>query len=99
MPTRPQKEGEREGERKKVGYHSGSWLLEIAGSVALATCLTPFSSPAQVVYLDPNFRALTHWGKVGRDCLPELIRCVCVRLGESKLQHCALQHCALPCES
>jgi len=52
----------------KVGYHSGSWLLEIAGPMPSSTCLPPFKTSTQVVYLVPNFIALKRGGKVGHGC-------------------------------
>lgn len=67
MRTRGRKGGrETERWRKKVGYHSGSRLLEIAAPMPLlpSTCLPPLSTSAQV-YLAPNSRALQHRGKSG----------------------------------
>lgn len=58
-----------------MGYHSGSWLLEIATPMPLLPLPAPsLRTSAQVVYLAPNFIALQHRGKVGRGCLTELIR-------------------------
>ncbi len=75
--------GGREGERNRE-EESGlpQWVMAAWNSrpnaSPFSTCLPPFSTSAQV-YLAPKFRALQHRGKVGRDCLTELISvCDCV---------------------
>lgn len=70
------------GARRKVGYHSGPQLPEIAGPMPFSTCPPPpFHNPAQVVNLAPNVTALKHRGKAVWGCLCCLchfVRCVCL---------------------
>lgn len=83
MCTRGGKEEEEEEESGLPQWVMPAWN-SCPNASPSPTCLPPATTSAQV-YLAPNFRGLQHRGKVGRDCLTELIRCLW--LCESKLQY------------
>lgn len=94
--ARDARRGRRKEGGRKVGYHSGSRPLEIAAPMPPlplpASTLPPslLSAPRRRYIFSPPpkkkncFKALQRRGKVGRDCLGELIRRS--RLCESKLR-------------